>query len=158
MKIKKNLTHTLVALIGFSISVTGTAVIAGSLLSTGFGDDATFAAPNEEDGVYCNEDDTRYEYIPGFTIANGDNDIIGYIRNSDLEEPLPSSPEDAFRIQEERRKEEARTGRGYSRTVNVYMSDGVTVIDTFTIGWREGDPVGGQVFSKDSVDGEWLPR
>jgi hypothetical protein len=68
-------------------------------------------------------------YWPDLQAAVGDNWVEGYVRNSELNEPAPSSPEEALRQQ----LEHERNGRPL-RTINLYESDGVTVIDTFTFG------------------------
>lgn len=58
-----------------------------------------------------------------------DNDNTGYVYKEDFEGEQPSCPEEAVKMMEERE----RNGNP-SRVINVYESDGRTVIDTFTIG------------------------
>lgn len=72
----------------------------------------------------------------------GDNGKVGYVRKSDLDGETPSCPEEAIRMQEEREK-----AGNPPRVINVYKTDGVTVIDTFTI----GDSSSG-VIDFDSID------
>jgi hypothetical protein len=55
--------------------------------------------------------------------------VSGYVRASDMEQPMPTSPEEAIRMQEEYR---AKYPNG--RDIPVYKSDGKTRIGTFTIG------------------------
>jgi hypothetical protein len=67
--------------------------------------------------------------LPELTRVEGDNGIVGYVRTSELNDESPSSPEEAVRMMQEREKYGATI-----RILNVYQSDGVTVIDTFTKG------------------------
>ncbi|WP_166880177.1 DUF4175 domain-containing protein [Salinibacterium sp. ZJ450] len=62
-------------------------------------------------------------------VADDGTAIEGYARASDMEQPMPSSPEEALRSQEEH---QAKHPNG--REVPVYKSDGTTRIGTFTIG------------------------
>lgn len=78
---------------------------------------------------------------PDLVAVLGDNGIVGYARSTDLDGEKPSSPEEAIRMQEEREK-----AGNPPIVVNVYKSDGVTVIDTFTIGDRQ------ITFDEDSID------
>lgn len=64
---------------------------------------------------------------PDLIPAIGDNGKQGYVRNSELIGEAPSSPKEAIRIQEER-----KANGNPPMVVNVYESDGVTVIDTLT--------------------------
>lgn len=69
---------------------------------------------------------------PDLMAAVGDNGRKGYIRKTELDDDEMAkceTPEEAVRIQEEREK-----NGNPPRVINVYESDGVTVIDTFTIG------------------------
>lgn len=66
---------------------------------------------------------------PDLIAVLGDNGIEGYAYQADLEGEQPSCPEEAVRMMEEAKKNGFPT-----RTINVYDSDGRTVIDTFTIG------------------------
>ena len=68
-----------------------------------------------------------YEEEPDLIAAIGDNGEKGYIRRSESEEEDPSSPEEALRIQNERANQPPRI-------IPLYAEDGITVLDTFTIG------------------------
>ena len=62
-------------------------------------------------------------------LARGVDGTRGYVRASDLEEPMPESPEAALALQAQRR------ASGYvGHYINLYASDGVTVIGCFFIG------------------------
>lgn len=83
---------------------------------------------NENGETYGIEPDSPYmSDMPDFIPAIGDNGKQGYVRNSELIGEAPSSPEEAIRIQEER-----KANGNPPMVVNVYESDGVTVIDTLT--------------------------
>lgn len=71
----------------------------------------------DADGLISDSGDER---LPEFIRAVGDHGIEGYVRLSDLEGPVPSSPEEALRQSDE------------LRVVPVYAEDGVTVIDYLT--------------------------
>lgn len=66
---------------------------------------------------------------PDLIAVLGDNGIRGYAYPADLDGEQPSCPEEAVKMMEER----AKNGNP-PRVINVYDSDGRTVIDTFTIG------------------------
>jgi len=141
MNIKKKLVTGLVTLIGFGIGA-GSVAFAGSMLLTQpnlYADAdcilvAEFEAPefevNENGNTFGSTIDVyRIEDMPDLTWVLGDNGLLGYAYTSELEvSQKPSSPEEAVRMMEERAR------NGYIRVVNVYESDGVTLIDTFTIG------------------------
>lgn len=83
---------------------------------------------NENGETYGIETNSPYmSDQPDLIPAIGDNGKQGYVRNSELIGEAPSSPEEAIRIQEER-----RANGNPPMVVNVYESDGVTVIDTLT--------------------------
>lgn len=66
---------------------------------------------------------------PDLIAVLGDNGIEGYAYQADLDGEKPSCPEEAAKMMEEAEK------NGFpKRVINVYDSDGRTVIDTFTIG------------------------
>ena len=71
--------------------------------------------------------------IPDLIAVTGRADdgtfVSGYVRASDMEQPMPTSPEEAIRMQEEY---QAKYPNG--RDIPVYRSDGTTRIGTFTIG------------------------
>lgn len=63
---------------------------------------------------------------PDLQLVVGDNGIEGYCYKEDLFDfSSPSSPEEALRLQEER--------KNTKKIINVYKNDGKTVIDTFTM-------------------------
>lgn len=65
---------------------------------------------------------------PDLIYAQGENGILGYVRASDLEEPLPESPEAALALQAERQ------ASGYTgHYINLYNSDGVTIIGRYWV-------------------------
>ena len=73
--------------------------------------------------------------IPGkgfrLILAQGEDGTIGYVRNTDLGEPAPESPEAALALMAERR------ASGYTgRYINLYDADGITVIGRFFINWN----------------------
>lgn len=70
----------------------------------------------------------RCDY-PDLIAVYGDNGKVGYAYPADLDGEQPSCPEEAAKMMEER----AKNGNP-PRVINVYDSDGRTVIDTFTIG------------------------
>jgi hypothetical protein len=144
MTTKKKLITSSVVLVGIALG-TGSVVIANSLLLGGqpnlFYDSGNraigeFSSPNFEinargetfgsaAGIYC------VEYMPDLTRVLGDNGIVGYARTSELpvSDPVPSSPEEAVRMMEEAERDGVAP-----RVINVYENDGITIIDTFTIG------------------------
>ncbi len=69
------------------------------------------------------------DLIAAFGRADDGTLVSGYVRASDLEQPMPTSPEEAIRMQEEYL---AKYPNG--RDIPVYKSDGTTRIGTFTIG------------------------
>ncbi len=90
---------------------------------------------NENGETFGTGADAMYpEDEPDLIAAVGDNGIEGYVRKTELDDDemdKAQTPEEVARIQEE------RDAKGNpNRIINVYESDGVTVIDTFTIGSR----------------------
>lgn len=63
---------------------------------------------------------------PDLVAAIATNGLQGYVDAKDLEQPMPSSPAEALRWQEEHQGEATR--------IPVYLSDGETVIGEFVIG------------------------
>ena len=57
------------------------------------------------------------------------NTVEGYVLSSDLEQPMPTSPAEALRMQAEREKKYPN-----GREVPLYRSDGETVIGAFLAG------------------------
>ncbi len=86
---------------------------------------------NENGESYGTAQDAPDGKEPDLVAVLGDNGNVGYARSSDIDGEMPSCPEEAVRMQEEREK-----AGNPPRVINVYKSDGVTVIDTFTIGDR----------------------
>ena len=83
---------------------------------------------NENGQTYGTTPDSVYlEDYPDLISVIGDNGKQGYIYKEDYIGDLPDSPEDAEKIAEAQ-----HNGTYEPRTVNVYASDGKTVIDTFT--------------------------
>lgn len=82
---------------------------------------------NENGQTYgSNPDATSLEELPDLVAVLGDNGNEGYIYAADFWSAVLSSPEEALAMQE-----------SYApRVFDVYESDGVTVIDTFTEGDR----------------------
>ena len=102
-------------------------------------EDMTVEVPHRTD-LLVNENGETYgidgmgiysEDRPDLIFATGDHGKKGYIRKTELDGEQPSTPEEAVKMMEER---EAQGNP--NRIINVYESDGVTVIDTFTIGSR----------------------
>lgn len=71
------------------------------------------------------------EYTPDLIAVVGDNGKGGYVYASDFFTPLASCPEEAVAQQKARDKAIA-DGTYVPKSINVYKSDGETVIDTFT--------------------------
>lgn len=72
--------------------------------------------------------DAEYiEDLPDLMSAMGDNGNLGYIYTSDLLNNKPSTPEEAVAYQKA-----LESGEYTPRVINVYESDGKTVIDTLT--------------------------
>lgn len=64
-------------------------------------------------------------------LAQGEGGTLGYVRSTDLGESIPESPEAALALEAERR------ASGYTgRYINLYDTDGVTVIGRFFISWN----------------------
>lgn len=70
----------------------------------------------------------RCDY-PDLIAVYGDNYNMGYVYETEWDGEQPSCPEEAAKMMEEAKKNGFPT-----RVINVYDSDGRTVIDTFTIG------------------------
>lgn len=83
---------------------------------------------NENDQTYGTAPDSVYpEDFPDLISVIGDNGKQGYIYKEDYFGDIAMSPEEAEKIAEAQ-----HNGTYEPRTVNVYASDGKTVIDTFT--------------------------
>lgn len=83
---------------------------------------------NENGQTYGSAPDSVYpEDFPDLISVIGDNGKQGYVYKEDYIGDLPDSPEEAEKIAEAQ-----HNGTYEPRTVNVYASDGKTVIDTFT--------------------------
>lgn len=96
----------------------------------------TIRAPHADVGYQINKNDQTYgtapdsvypEDYPDLISVIGDNGIQGYIYKEDFFGDIAMSPEEAEKIAEAQ-----HNGTYEPRTVNVYASDGKTVIDTFT--------------------------
>jgi hypothetical protein len=82
---------------------------------------------------------------PDLIAVSGNCDLSGYVTREELDDPAPWEPE-------------AGLAAAASRTIPVYESDGVTQIDTFTIGGAEGQGQGSETPSGPdaaAVAGEW---
>lgn len=78
--------------------------------------------------AYADDRDTPTHLAPGLILAQGEDGTCGYVRATDLGEPMPESPEAALAMQTERR------ASGYKgRYIPLYAADGVTVIGRFFI-------------------------
>jgi len=130
MKTKMKLAMCGMVVVGLVIG-TGAVLVADSLFDT---TQATpsYVAPvfeiNESGETFGSAMGVAFEDLPELTLVEGNNGIIGYARTSEIHGETPSSPEEAGRIQEEIAR------NGGVRIINVYESDGITIIDTFTIG------------------------
>lgn len=103
-----------------------------SLSATVFADDRSEAIPfdvNENGETYGDYFQAASAgYTPDLIYAQGENGIFGYVRASDLEEPMPESPEAALVLQAERK------ASGYTgHFINLYDADGVTIIGRFFV-------------------------
>lgn len=73
--------------------------------------------------------DGKNEKAPDLVSVEGDHGKLGYADSDTVlgeNEPAPSSPEEALRLQSERAKNPV--------VIPVFAEDGITKIDTFTIG------------------------
>lgn len=87
---------------------------------------------NENGQTYGIGDANYVEDLPDLQCAIGDNGIKGYIYTEDLlHKGAPKNPEEAVALMESK-----ANGTYVPKVINVYESDGVTVIDTFTEGSR----------------------
>ena len=82
---------------------------------------------NQNGETYGKEQDALVYDPPDLIAAIGDNGVSGYIRRTEADGEMPSSPEEALRLQEERANQPPRV-------IPLYAEDGITVLDTFTIG------------------------
>lgn len=73
-------------------------------------------------------------YEPDLLLATGENNVLGYVRVTDLDEPTPSSPKEASKIQK-KRIETKYTGR----YIPLYASDGRTVIGRFLVAFDKSE-------------------
>ena len=96
----------------------------------------TIRAPHADVGYQINENDQTYgtapdsvypEDYPDLISVIGDNGKQGYIYKEDYFGDIAMSPEEAEKITEAQ-----RSGTYEPQTLNVYASDGKTVLDTFT--------------------------
>ena len=96
----------------------------------------TIRAPHADVGYQINENDQTYgtapdsvypEDYPDLISVIGDNGKQGYLYKEDYFGDIAMSPEEAVKITEAQ-----RSGTYEPRTLNVYASDGKTVLDTFT--------------------------
>lgn len=85
-------------------------------------------ARGETYGV-AHEDGTEPDLIGAYGVDGDGNQVLGYARPADLEQPVPSSPEEAANWEE---IWDERFPDGMK--VPIYDSDGETVIGTMTIG------------------------
>ena len=91
---------------------------------------------NENGQTYGIGDANYIEDLPDLQLAEGDNGITGYVYTYDLiYKDMPANPEEAAAMMEARAEAKAN-GTYEPKVINVYESDGVTVIDTFTSGPR----------------------
>lgn len=94
-------------------------------------------APHVEGNYEMNENGQTYgvcvdsvyiEDLPDLQPAEGDNGIRGYVYTEDLlHKGAAKNPEEAVALMESK-----RNGTYVPKVINVYESDGVTVIDTLT--------------------------
>ncbi|MDE6780522.1 MAG: hypothetical protein K2J40_03565 [Ruminococcus sp.] len=85
---------------------------------------------NENGQTYGIGDANYVEDLPDLQLAEGDNGIIGYVYTEDLlHKGAPKNPEEAVA-----QMEAMKNGTYVPIVMNVYEANGVTVIDTFTVG------------------------
>lgn len=108
------------------------AVFLVSMTATAFADGSNDVLPfdinenNETYGDYFQAISAGYD--PDLIYAQGEDGIFGYVRASDLEEPMPESPEAALALEAERK------ASGYTgHFVNLYLADGITVVGRFFV-------------------------
>lgn len=80
---------------------------------------------------------------PDLVLAMATNSEEGYVLRTDLEEPMPTSPQEALAQQA------ARAGK--DRVIPVYESDGITQIGVFMVG-------GGRIVTQDGEVGPSSPN
>jgi hypothetical protein len=87
-----------------------------------------------ENAYEINQNGERYgsaKYIDigllDLVLAEGTNGELGYVKAIDLDEPMPKSPE------------EAANWKTSDRTINLYASDGTTIIGEFVIKGNENN-------------------
>ncbi len=68
-------------------------------------------------------DVSSFKDWPELVLATGVDNIVGYVRKSDLDENMPKSPAEAL----------AKQAKQEKRVINLYESDGKTVIGKFEI-------------------------
>ncbi|MDE7364194.1 MAG: hypothetical protein K2N27_04810, partial [Ruminococcus sp.] len=94
-----------------------------------------YAAMTEEVECGVNANGQTYGILddstPDLIAVLGDNGKAGYVYATDFFTPSPSCPEEAVAYQKARDKAIA-DGTYVPRSINVYESDGETLIDTFT--------------------------
>ena len=137
MKMKRILLFIIVNIITISLVLI---VLSGNIraqknyspMSTNIGIQPGPIVSTEADTIQFNHRGERYgsaKYIDigmlDLVLAQGINGEIGYVRASDLDEPDPKSPE------------EAANYTPFSRTINLYTEDGVTIIGAFTVGGNQ---------------------
>lgn len=135
---KKSITSTVFVIIGMTVGVASVVYATQEIKSKVYSDPShQYEMKNEVVEFQINKNGETYgscaglipEQYPDLVIVTGDNGKIGYCRSTDLNwEKVPSSPEEALKIQEERIKSGIT-----SWTINVYDKEGIEVIDTFTI-------------------------
>ncbi|MEG0614756.1 MAG: hypothetical protein RR540_03290, partial [Oscillospiraceae bacterium] len=141
MKLSRLITSSVIICLGAIIGTGGIVYAASGLNPVIYSDsNHTIAQPVNEQAVFStNQRGETYgssvnisscEDWPDLVAAVGDNGIEGYIRTSESMGDKPSSPEEALENQEARIK-----SGNVTRTINLYGADGITVIDTFTIGY-----------------------
>ena len=78
---------------------------------------------NQSGDTYGSAAEVTFKDWPDLVSAIGVGDKKGYVRKSDLDEDMPKSPEEAL----------AQQAKQETRVINLYESDGKTIIGTFEI-------------------------
>lgn len=84
-------------------------------------------AVNSKGQTYGNADSEFSNDLPDLVSVVGDNGYKGYVYSFELFSNKPATPSEALKIQEAK-----DNGTYVPKILNVYESDGTTIIDTFT--------------------------
>lgn len=127
MKKKKKTLQVATLVAGAALALTA-GIAGGGAVASGLSDDhsANFLVEvNEAGQTFGSGDVPEGVKLPDLIRVYGDKGLVGYVEETDLNPPAPSSPEEAA----------AQAERDYANppVLDVFLSDGKTKIDTFTL-------------------------